>query len=270
VHDRGHDTNHHTLTNAKVVVIGAGSIGAPVVSQLAMAGVGRLVVVDPDRLTAANTGRHPLGSRFIGQHKAHALVGELRQSYPHHSFESHCARWQDVNDDEPQLFSDALLIISLTGDWDTEDALNTWHVDRAKSPPIVYGWTEEHACAGHGVLIDVRTDACFACGIEPHGKPRLRVTDWGGSELQREPGCGSLYQPYGPVEVAHTASLITELALDVLVGEKIRLFRRVWACTSRFLESCGGRWNPEWLTLSNGRAEGGFQTSCEWPSDPQC
>lgn len=270
IHGRGRDPNHDKLKNSRVVVVGVGSVGAPVAIQLAMAGVGHLTVIDPELLTSANTGRHPLGSKFIGRHKAEALVGELRPNYPHHQFEFRNATWQEVNGTEPQLFSNASLLISATADWGTEDALNTWHVDRGKSPPILYSWTEEHACAGHAVLITARTSACLACGLDIHGSARIKVTDWTSDELLQEPGCGSVYQPYGPVELAHTVSLIAELALDALVDEKITTVRRVWACTSRFLASCGGRWNPEWLRLSNRGTEGGYQTSCEWPSNPEC
>ena len=270
VHGRGRDPSQEKLAAAAVVILGAGSVGAPVAIQLAMAGVGRLVIIDPEQLTAANTGRHPLGAKFIDRHKAEALVAELRENYPHHQFEFRNRSWQDITNEEPQLLANSSLIISVTGDWDTDDALNTWHVDRGRVPPILYGWTEEHACAGHAVLINGEGEACFACGMDAHGRPRLRVTGWNGSELNQQPGCGSLYQPYGPVELAHTVSLISELALDALVCEHAAFVHRIWACTSRFLQSCGGWWNQEWLKISNQRVEGGFQTEREWPQEPGC
>lgn len=270
VHGRDRDSRQQILGNAKVILIGGGSVGAPVASQLAMAGVGRLVIVDSEKLTAANTGRHPLGAKHIGRYKAEALAGELRENYPHHEFEFRSGTWQYVNTSEPQLFTDASLIISATGDWNTDDAMNRWHVDSGKAPPIIYGWTEENACAGHAVLIRSSAEGCFACGLATDGTPKFRVTRWPGSMLKQEPGCGALYQPYGPVELSHTVSLISELAIDALVGTELESSHRIWACRLPFLQFCGGQWTEEWLTYSNQVIRGGIESHREWARDSEC
>jgi len=270
VHGRGRDSKQERLGEAKVVIVGGGSVGAPVAVHLAMAGIGQLVIVDPEKLTAANTGRHPLGAKYIGKYKAEALSGELRENYPHHQFEFRNDTWQEVNAAEPQLISDASLIVSATADWNTDDAMNTWHVDRDKTPPIVYGWTEEHACAGHAVLINPGEGACFACGLNPDGTAKLRVTRWPGLMLNQEPGCGAVYQPYGPIELSHTASLISELAIGALLGETPETHHRIWACRLQFLQASGGQWTEEWLASANQRAEGGYVTDSEWARDPVC
>ena len=270
VHGRGHDSKQDKLSNATVVIIGSGSIGAPVAAQLAMAGVGKVVIVDPEKLTAANTGRHPLGAKHINKYKAEALACELRQTYPHHQFDFRNTTWQVINTEEPKLLAEASLIVSATGDWNTEDALNMWHVHAGKKPPLVYGWTEEQACAGHAILIARGGTPCLACGLSAEGEPKFRVTSWPGPMLNQEPGCGALYQPYGPIEAAHTVNLVTELAIDALMGNEVRSVHRIWACRLRFLESCGGNWTPEWLALCGRRFEGGFSSEREWPRDTGC
>ncbi len=270
VHGRGRDSKQQTLGNAKVILVGSGSVGAPVASQLAMAGIGRIAIVDPEKLTAANTGRHPLGAKYIGLYKAEALAVEFRKNYPHHEFEFRNETWQDVNRDEPQFLTDTSLIVSVTGDWNTDDAMNRWHVECGKTPPIIYGWTEEHACAGHAVLISPATGACFACGVVSDGTPKFRVTRWPGSMLSQEPGCGALYQPYGPVELSHTVALVSELAIDALLGHELESPHRVWACRPRFLQSCGGQWTQEWLAHGDRQIEGGIEIHREWATDAGC
>lgn len=270
VHGRGRDARQLKLSNASVVVIGAGSIGAPVAIQLAMAGVGRLLIIDPKKVTVANTGRHPLGAKHVGTPKAEALARELRENYPHHQFDSITDSWQTVNLTKSNVFTEASLIVSAIGDWDAEDALNAWHMSAGKSPPIVYGWTEEHACAGHAVLIAPGSDACLGCGLSPEGKSLFHLTSWPGPTLNQEPGCGALYQPYGPIEIGHSVSLIAELAIDALLECQTKSIERVWACPEPFLLSCGGQWTPDWLAHCGQRTEGGFLSQREWPSNKDC
>jgi ubiquitin-protein ligase len=270
VHGRDRDTRQKKLSNASVVVIGAGSIGAPVAIQLAMAGVGRLLIIDPKKLTVANTGRHPLGAKYVGTFKAEALARDLRENYPHHQFDSRTDSWQTINSRESTVFTEASLIVSATGDWDAEDALNVWHISAGKSPPIVYGWTEEYACAGHAVLITPRSEVCLGCGLGPEGKSLFHLTSWPSPTLNQEPGCGALYQPYGPIEIGHSVSLIAELAIHALLECQIDSVERIWACPESFLLSCGGQWTSNWLAHCGQRTEGGFLSQRKWPSHKDC
>jgi hypothetical protein len=83
VHGRGHDPRFERLRSATVAVLGCGSVGAPVAVQLAAAGVGGLILIDPDTLRWANVGRHPVGARGVGRNKAEALAESIRSGYPH-------------------------------------------------------------------------------------------------------------------------------------------------------------------------------------------
>ena len=65
------------LDRAHVVVIGAGSLGAPVMLELAKAGFGRLDVIDPDRYDVNNAVRHPLATQRAGEVKAEATARRM-------------------------------------------------------------------------------------------------------------------------------------------------------------------------------------------------
>jgi molybdopterin/thiamine biosynthesis adenylyltransferase/rhodanese-related sulfurtransferase len=71
------------LAAASVVVVGAGGLGCPVLQDLAGAGVGRLVVVDHDRVEETNLHRQPLYTMAdIGKLKAEAAAAALRRFNP--------------------------------------------------------------------------------------------------------------------------------------------------------------------------------------------
>ena len=71
------------LAAASVVVVGAGGLGCPVLQYLAGAGVGRLTIVDHDRIEETNLHRQPLYTMAdIGKLKADAAATALRRFNP--------------------------------------------------------------------------------------------------------------------------------------------------------------------------------------------
>lgn len=106
-HDRSHvfadhkvlevmkSSNHHQqelgsrgliapdLRSLKVVVVGAGALGATIAEHLARIGMEQLTVMDVDLLHHGNLVRHPLTLKEVGESKALALVRKLNQVGPH-------------------------------------------------------------------------------------------------------------------------------------------------------------------------------------------
>ena len=96
IHGRDQDPRQNTLASRRVVIVGCGAIGAPVASQLAMAGVGDLLLIDPESLAWANVGRHPLGAASVGFGKASELAKKLTVTFPHGHFDSRTEEWAPV------------------------------------------------------------------------------------------------------------------------------------------------------------------------------
>ncbi|WP_183921473.1 MULTISPECIES: molybdopterin-synthase adenylyltransferase MoeB [unclassified Sphingomonas] len=72
------------LRRARVVVIGAGGIGSPVLHYLGAAGVGGLDVIDDDRVDASNLQRQTLYTTAdLGQAKAEAAAAAVARLNPH-------------------------------------------------------------------------------------------------------------------------------------------------------------------------------------------
>ncbi len=71
------------LVNAKVLVIGAGGLGAPVLMYLAAAGVGTLGVIDFDHVDLSNLQRQIIhDTDKVGAPKTHSAVATLKRLNP--------------------------------------------------------------------------------------------------------------------------------------------------------------------------------------------
>jgi molybdopterin/thiamine biosynthesis adenylyltransferase len=241
-------------------VIGCGSVGAPVACALAQAGVGRLILVDPEPLAWPNVGRHPLGATAVGRNKAEALAERLQADFPHLKVEYRACGLHQLIAHNNDLLEVADMIVAATGNWVAESALNRWHVRQGRRRPIVYGWTEAHACAGHAVAIGQK-GGCLQCHIGRTGAPELTVVEWpdGGDIAQEEPACGAHYQPYGPVELAYVNAMIAEVALDCLLDTPAQSFSRAFVASPRRIASLGGRLTEGWRSAF-GEVEEGVRT----------
>ena len=267
VHGRGKDTRTCRLLGATVVVIGCGSVGAPVASALAQAGVGRLILVDPESLTWPNVGRHSLGATAVGRNKAEALAERLQADFPHLEIEHRACSLQQLMANNQDLLKVTDMIVAAIGNWGAESALNHWHLRHGRGQPIVYGWTEAHACAGHAVAIG-QTGGCLQCHIGRTGAPELTAVEWpdGGDVAHEEPACGAHYQPYGPVELTYVNAMIAEVALDCLLDPPAQSFSRAFVASPRRIASLGGRLTKGWRSAF-GEVAGGVRTiDRPWPS----
>lgn len=75
--------DQRALADATVVLVGAGALGNTVAQSLALAGIGRLVVCDPDTVAVSNLSRCPLfRAADVGRPKAEALAEALAALAP--------------------------------------------------------------------------------------------------------------------------------------------------------------------------------------------
>ena len=70
------------LASLLVTVVGVGSIGSAAADALAAYAIGRLALVDPDRLLLHNLARHRLPREQLGRRKVTAVAEQLRKRFP--------------------------------------------------------------------------------------------------------------------------------------------------------------------------------------------
>ena len=77
------DARMETLSRSNVIVVGTGGVGAYAAEMLCRAGVGHLVIIDPDSVAPSNINRQlPALHSTIGQPKAAVLAARLKDINP--------------------------------------------------------------------------------------------------------------------------------------------------------------------------------------------
>lgn len=79
------------LRRRKILVVGTGAVGAPLVVELARCGCGDLYVLDGDRVEPGNSVRWPLGVSAWGRDKVSALEELVQREYPGTRVHAHMA-----------------------------------------------------------------------------------------------------------------------------------------------------------------------------------
>ena len=86
------------LARSRVLIVGAGGLGSPVLQYLAGAGVGHLGLVEADILDASNLHRQPLYALAdVGKPKADLAAAALRAQNPGVTVETHATRFTADN-----------------------------------------------------------------------------------------------------------------------------------------------------------------------------
>ena len=170
--------NQELLKKCTVLVVGVGGLGVEVAKNLAMVGVGQLILVDLDTIEYSNLNRQIL---FIdapeGSYKADFAAKKLRSINPFIQVKAYNCALQDL---PPKVFHDADLYIAGLDSIEARVELNRRAV-QFKKPLIDAGtavynghvyvvWPFENACLECDPLTERNQDQLGACTLV--GKPR--------------------------------------------------------------------------------------------------
>ncbi len=76
------------IINAKVLVIGAGGLGCPVTEYLARAGVGKIGIIDSDKVSLSNIHRQSMyNTEDVGKYKVFVVKNKLSKINPYSKIE---------------------------------------------------------------------------------------------------------------------------------------------------------------------------------------
>ena len=124
------------LKAARVLIVGAGGLGAPAALYLAAAGVGRIGLVDADTVALSNLQRQVLfGAADVGKAKTAAAAERLSALNPHVDIAPHATML--TADNAADLVAAYDVVLDGTDDFETRFAVNSACVGLNK--PLVSG-----------------------------------------------------------------------------------------------------------------------------------
>ena len=98
----------NAFSSATVAVCGLGGLGSNIAISLARTGIGKLILIDFDRVDITNLHRQQYKADQIGMYKTDALRSNLEEIAPYVEFETHSVRLTE--DNAAELLRDADII----------------------------------------------------------------------------------------------------------------------------------------------------------------
>ncbi len=163
------------LLASRVLVVGLGGLGSPVALYLAAAGIGELVLADPDRVELSNLQRQILfGSADLGRTKVQAAAARLADMNPEVKLRTLETRLDPSN--LPEAVAGMDLVLDGSDNFATRFAVNAACV--AAGVPLVSG----AVIRMEGQVAVFPNDgacACYRCIFPDDGGPQETCSDTG-------------------------------------------------------------------------------------------
>ena len=191
----GMDTQHK-FSSATVAICGLGGLGSNIAISLAHAGIGKLILVDFDKVDITNLHRQQYKANQIGIDKTDALSENLKEIAPYIELETHTERVTEKN--AVRLLQDADIICEAFDDAEAKAMLTNLVLETMPDKYLVAA----SGMAGFGSANSIKTrritNKLYLCGD-------------GESDVQSE---GSLISSRVMLCAAHQAHTVLRILAD--------------------------------------------------------
>ncbi len=152
------------FTSATVAICGLGGLGSNIAVALARAGIGKLILIDFDKVDISNLHRQQYKANQIGIYKTEALADNLREIAPYISVETHNVRITENN--AKKLFENADIICEAFDDAECKAMLTNLVLEEMPDKYLVVA----SGMAGMGSANTIKTrrvtSKFYLCGDE--------------------------------------------------------------------------------------------------------
>jgi adenylyltransferase/sulfurtransferase len=207
------------LKNAKVLCIGAGGLGSPLLLYLGAAGVGRLGIVDFDIVDFTNLQRQVIhGTADVGKSKLESARATIREINPNVEVVGYDARLTSEN--ALEIFRDFDIVVDGTDNFPTRYLVNDACVLLGK--PNVYG--SIFRFEGQASVFYARQGPCYRCLYPEPPPPGLVPSCAEGGVLGVLPGIVGCLQAMETIKliIAQGQTLIGRLLVFDALAMKFR------------------------------------------------
>lgn len=218
------------LAGKSVAVVGVGALGSQIVELLARAGVGRLVLVDPDIVTPGIRVRNDLDLSSLGQAKVHATAERARRCDPWCQVETEVFRFggavngvglsdvQRLDDRLAAVLGDCDLIVNASAHPATGSHCS--RLGHESETPVVHVWVGAGAWGARILRQRPRESGCWDClGLaqqEPNTDVPLLAQDPARQEVM-DRGCADPTFTGPGFELAAAATAAARLVAQTLL-----------------------------------------------------
>lgn len=213
---------NYKLRNKKILIIGCGSIGGYLTSEIVKAGFDDITVIDNDLLHEENIYRHLLGLEYVDEYKSKALEDYIKKNIPNINIKSIQDTIEDSLIDENISLEDYDLILSAIGNHNCNRWLNEYIYINKIDVPVIYLWNEVLGIGNHAVYISRRNKGCYECLFRYDDNGEIydasSYCEKGQKFAKTTVGCGTAYLPYSSTSSLKTAVLGVEIAINYFLG----------------------------------------------------
>lgn len=205
----------NSLSEKRVLLIGCGSIGGYIATELVKAGIEKMMLVDSDHLYETNIFRHVLGLEYVNQYKSVALQSYLVKNIPNLKLSSLEETIEEAVLDGEIEFEQYDVIISATGNHNVNRWINQYMYERKLEIPVIYAWNEVLGIGNHVAYIKYGNPGCYECFLGRNDETgelydRTSYCESGQDVVKRVAGCGSAFIPYGSTVSLKTAAVCVD------------------------------------------------------------
>jgi len=215
----GNDTS---IVDKKVALIGVGSLGSYLATELVKLGVKNLTLYDNDTLEEANIMRHRAKLSWSNISKVKALKIDLESMHPEII----------INDKNEYLNQEVLkrdmykfdMIIYTVGSSDVQLMSNSAFKEANFDRPVIYSWLEAGGTDSHILVVNYSKQGCFEClytdkdGNLVNNKGN-KLSDELVEQNTIRNGCGATRVAYGTEILLRTTSVILDTIKKTFNGE---------------------------------------------------
>lgn len=149
------------LARKTVAIVGLGSGGSPIATELAKAGIGNFVLIDFDRIELSNVARHVCGINDLGRLKTYAVRDLIWQKNPYAQIET---LEIDVNENPKECYtalSKADIIMCASDNDKSRFLLND--ISLKYKVPAIFGRAITRAIGGDVLRVRPYEGPCYNC-----------------------------------------------------------------------------------------------------------